>query len=432
MSEHQQKISLISLGCAKNLVDSEVLLGGLKKAGFSIVKEPAEADVVIVNTCGFLESAREESVEVILDAGTLKTDGVIDKLVVMGCFSERYGTELRKELPEVDEFFGTHDHAKILSYLTGKPHVKADPDYYRSLLTPNHYAYLKITEGCDNGCSFCSIPLMRGLQVSQSLEWCRREAKRLVQNGVKEILIIGQDTTSYGWDLNPRAGLHQVLQTLDQIEGLDWLRLHYAHPAHLHRDVIRQFGELEKLVPYVDMPVQHASDKILKSMRRGLGRDGILKRIDALRKTNPDMVLRTSLIVGYPGETETDFRQLCDFVGQVRFDRLGVFTYSEEEGTKGADYADDVPKKVKFDRMDELMLLQQQISLEKNQALLGRTEKIIIDAQTADGNSVGRTYRDSPEVDNIVTVEGLHPAGEFLEVKFIDASEYELVGEALK
>ncbi|NOZ07687.1 MAG: 30S ribosomal protein S12 methylthiotransferase RimO [FCB group bacterium] len=431
MTDKPQKISLVSLGCAKNLVDSEVLLGGLKKADFCIVEEPDDADTVIINTCGFLESAREESVEVILEAGALKTEGKINKLVVMGCFSQRYGTELRKELPEVDEFFGTHDHAKILSYLTGKPHVKADPDYYRSLLTPRHYAYLKITEGCDNGCSFCSIPLMRGLQVSQPLEWCVREAERLVQSGVKEILVIGQDTTSYGWDLSPRLGLQHVLEALDRIDGLEWLRLHYAHPAHLHREVIRQFGRLERLVPYVDMPVQHASDKILKSMRRGLGREGILKRIDALRDVNPEIVLRTSVIVGYPGETEEDFNLLRKFVEEVRFDRLGVFTYSEEEGTKAVDYRDDVPKQVKFDRMDEIMLLQQEISLQKNEGLIGATEKILIDAHTADGNSVGRTFRDSPEVDNIVAVGGEHPVGEFINVKFTEAGEYELVGEAV-
>lgn len=430
MNDVSKKVALISLGCAKNLVDSEVLLGGLKKVNFSITEEPEESDIIVVNTCGFLEAAREESIDVILQAGELRKKGVVEKLVVMGCFSERYSTELRKELPEVDEFFGTHDHAEIVSYLTGKPFSTADPDYYRSLLTPRHYAYLKITEGCDNGCSFCSIPLMRGLQVSQPIGWAVREAQRLVKNGVKEILIIGQDTTSYGWDLNPRKGLHELVEALDQVDDLEWMRLHYAHPAHLHKDMIRQFGRLEKLVPYIDMPVQHGSDRLLKSMRRGLNSAGIRKRIVDLRSVNPEIAIRTSLIVGFPGETEAEFQELYDFVEEIRFDRLGVFTYSEEEGTHGAAaLKDDVPAQVKFDRMDAIMLLQQDISLEKNTSLIGKTEKVLIDSHTEEGDSIGRTYRDSPEVDNFVIIDGEQPVGEFIQVKITDASEYELVGE---
>ena len=288
---------MISLGCAKNLVDSEILLGGLRQENYEIVQKSDDADILIVNTCGFLDIAREESVDVILDAGELRKSNQVEKLVVMGCFSDRYGSELHEELPEVDAFFGTDDHAAVLSYLTGKAHTKDDPDYFRSLLTPNHYAYLKIAEGCDNGCSFCSIPIMRGLQKSQPVAWNVQEAQRLADNGVKELLVIAQDSTSYGWDLTPRSSLHELMDELNEVNGLEWIRLHYAHPAHLHKEMIQRFGQLEKLVSYIDMPVQHGSDKMLKNMRRGLMSDGIRKRIEDLRKVNPDISLRTSIIV---------------------------------------------------------------------------------------------------------------------------------------
>ena len=426
-----KNINLISLGCAKNLVDSEILLGGLKKTNFNIVENSKNADIVIVNTCGFLDTARDESVDVILEAGNLKSKGDIKKLVVMGCFSERYDNELRKEIPEVDAFFGTNDHAKIISYLTSDPHVKSDPDYYRSLLTPKHYAYLKITEGCDNGCSFCSIPLMRGLQISRSPESIIDEAKLLGERGVKEIIIIGQDTTSYGWDLKPKASLHNLIEKLDEVQTYHWLRLHYAHPAHLHRKMISHFGKLNKLLPYIDMPIQHGSTKLLKSMRRGLGKDGILRRIDNLRKACPEITLRTSVIVGYPGETDKEFKELYDLVQEVEFDRLGVFTYSEEEGTVAAEkLKDDIPKQVKYDRMDQIMLLQQDISYEKNKKLVGTKQKVIVDQNLDSNESLGRSFRDSPEVDNIFRINGIHPIGEFVDTKVISASEYEIICEA--
>lgn len=424
----QKNINLISLGCAKNLVDSEILLGGLKKTNFNIVENSNEADIVIVNTCGFLDTARDESVDVILEASELKNSGGIEKLVVMGCFSERYDNELKKEIPEVDAFFGTSDHGKIVSFLTGEEHVKADPDYFRSLLTPKHYAYLKIAEGCDNGCSFCSIPLMRGLQVSRSIEANVAEAKRLGEQGVKEILVIGQDTTSYGWDLNPKSSLHELMDELNKIESIDWIRLHYAHPAHLHREMIARFGKLEKLLPYIDMPIQHGSTKLLKSMRRGLGKEGILKRIEGLRNACPDIILRTSVIVGYPGETEDDFKELYDLIEEVKFDRLGVFTYSEEEGTFAEKQLEDnIPQQVKYDRMDQIMLLQQEISYDKNQKLIGTTQQILIDQNLDTDESLGRTFRDSPEVDNIFRVDGTYPIGEFINAKVISASEYEVI-----
>ena len=428
----KNKVAMISLGCAKNLVDSEMLVGGLKQENYEMVKSSDDADILIVNTCGFLESAREESVDVILEAGELRKSGKVKKLIVMGCFSERYSPELREEIPEVDEFFGTQDHAEVLSYLTGKPHTKADPDYFRSLLTPNHYAYLKIAEGCDNGCSFCSIPLMRGLQKSQPVEWNLQEAHRLAANGVKELLVIAQDSTSYGWDLTPRSSLHELMDELDQVKGLEWIRLHYAHPAHLHREMIERFKKLTKLVQYIDMPVQHGSDKMLKDMRRGLMSDGIRKRIDDLRGVNPDISLRTSIIVGFPGETDEDFKQLYGFVEEVEFDRLGVFTYSEEEGTHGASLKDDVPMEIKTERMDAIMMLQQDINLKKNQALVGKNERVLIDSHSENGTSIGRSYRDAPEVDNFIRINEKLNIGEFYDIEITAASEYELIGEQIK
>ena len=422
---------MISLGCAKNLVDSEILIGGLKQEKYEIVQKSDDADILIVNTCGFLDTAREESVDVILEAGQLRKLNKVEKLIVMGCFSDRYGPELHEELPEVDVFFGTQDHAKVLGYLTGKSFTREDPDYFRSLLTPGHYAYLKIAEGCDNGCSFCSIPIMRGLQKSQPVAWNVQEAQRLADSGVKELLVIAQDTTSYGWDLSPKSSLHLLMDKLEQIDGLEWIRLHYAHPAHLHRDMIQRFGQLDKLVPYIDMPVQHGSDAVLKKMRRGLGSEGIKKRIDELREINSDIALRTSIIVGFPGETDDDFKMLYDMVEEIEFDRLGVFTYSEEEGTYGATLKDDVPAEVKTDRMDAIMMLQQDINLKKNQALIGRTEKVLIDLHSEQGISIGRTYRDAPQVDNSVRINGALPIGEFIDVKITHASEYDLQGEAL-
>jgi ribosomal protein S12 methylthiotransferase len=427
-----QKICMISLGCAKNLVDSEILIGGLKQESYEMVQKSDDANILIVNTCGFLDTAREESVDVILEAGELRKSKQVEKLLVMGCFSDRYGSDLKEDIPEVDAFFGTNDHASVLSYLTGKSFTKEDPDYFRSLLTPNHYAYLKIAEGCDNGCSFCSIPIMRGLQRSQPVAWNVQEAKRLADSGVKELLVIAQDSTSYGWDLSPRSSLHELMDELENVNGLEWIRLHYAHPAHLHWDMIQRFKSLVKLLPYIDMPVQHGSDAVLKRMRRGLNSDGIRKRINSLRNINADIALRTGIIVGFPGETEYEFNELYNFVEETQFDRLGVFTYSEEEGTFGATLKDDVPIKVKTERMDAIMMLQQDINLKKNEALVDKTEQVLVDRVSDDGTSFGRTYRDAPEVDNFVRIEEKLPVGEFVNVKITDAFEYDLKGEVVK
>ena len=427
-----KKIAMVSLGCAKNLVDSEILLGGLKKENFDIINNPEESDIIIVNTCGFLDTAREESIETILDCGKLKKTSNVEKLLVMGCFSERYGTDLIDEMPEVDKFFGTNDHSVVLSYLTGKEYKKDDPDYFRSILTPNHYAYLKVAEGCDNVCSFCSIPMMRGLQVSDTLEKNLLEAQRLVDSGVKELLLIAQDTTSYGWDLNPKSSLHELLDVLDNVKGLEWLRLHYAHPAHLNSEVIKRYSRLNTLIPYIDMPTQHGSDKILKDMRRGLDSNGIKKRINDLRKTNKNMSIRTTVIVGFPGEGDKEFQELYDFVNEVKFDRLGVFQYSEEEGTHGAEaFKDDVPKSVKQERYDAIMMLQQKINFSKNKERVGKKEKILIDINNDDGWSLGRSYRDAPEVDNYVKINKKLLIGSMHDVMIKKAYEYDVEGEVI-
>ena len=427
LKDEIKNVNIISLGCAKNLVDSEIIMGGFVKSGLNVVEDPETSDVILVNTCGFLDIAREESVNTILEAAQLTKD-TDKKLVVMGCLSERYSTELKKEIPEVDRFFGSNDHNQILSYLTGKDFMKDDPAFFRSLLTPSHYAYLKIAEGCDNGCSFCSIPQMRGLQKSRSIDAIEAEAIRLVEKGVKEILVIAQDTTSYGWDLKPKQYLSELLTTLDQIgEPLRWIRLHYAHPAHLSIKTMEAMASSEKVCKYLDIPIQHASDKILKSMKRGLNQDGIRKRLNRLRKFIPNIRLRTTLIVGYPGETEDDFQELCNFVQELQFDRLGIFTYSEEEGTSAAFLEDDVPREVKDERKEELLSIQNDIMLEKNSKLVGKGMDVLID-ESGETVSVGRTEFDSPEVDHIVRVEGKQKPGDFLKVHITDYNEFELVG----
>ena len=431
--KNKNNISIISLGCSKNLVDSEFLVGGLEQERYNIVEDPDKSDIVIVNTCGFLDTAREEGVDVILKAAELKASNKIEKLLVMGCFSERFGSDLRKELPEVDQFFGTNDQSQIISYLTGKDYSSIDPDFQRSLLTPSHYAYLKITEGCDNGCTFCSIPLMRGLQKSQPIKWNVMEAKRLAANGVKELLVIGQDTTSYGWDLEQRSSLNDLLIELDSIKELDWIRLHYAHPSHIHRNLIKSYKNFDKVIPYIDMPVQHGADRILKKMRRGLNSYGIKKRIDMLRDSNPNIAIRTSIIVGYPGESDSDFKLLSEFIDEVKFDRLGVFIYSEEEGTFAAiNEKDNVPRKIKEERFDAIMRQQQMINLNKNKSLIHSKDRIIIDKSSSDECwSIGRSFRDSPEIDNYVKINSFVQEGEFCNVIYTEAHEYDLEAEII-
>ena len=420
-------LNLISLGCAKNLVDSEILLGGLNKTNVTLTQNPEEADTIVVNTCGFLDIAREESVDTILQAAELKKAGNLKELVVMGCLSERYPDELKKEIPEVDRIFGSNDHRQIVSFLTGKEFAKDDPLFFRSLMTPNHYAYLKIAEGCDNGCSFCSIPLMRGLQKSRTIPAIMDEAERLVSNGTRELLVIAQDSTSYRWDLETKVYLSDLLRELNTINNLEWIRVHYAHPAHLSQRIIDAMAECDKVCNYLDMPIQHAADTILKSMKRGLGQDGIRNRIHRLRSAIPEIAIRTTLIVGYPGETEDDFNSLRDFVEEMKFDRLGIFTYSEEEGTGAAHLDDNIPRQVKDDRKNILLEIQHEISLDRNESFFGKTLKVLVD-QEGENVSVGRTEYDSPEIDNIVHIQGKVDKGNFVSVRIESANEYELIG----
>tara|TARA_B100000678_G_scaffold250237_1_gene224966 strand:+ start:1912 stop:3201 length:1290 start_codon:yes stop_codon:yes gene_type:complete len=424
----KKTLNLISLGCAKNLVDSEILLGGLQQTDVSITANPEEADTIVVNTCGFLDIAREESVDTILQAAEMKKTGSLKELVVMGCLSERYPEELKKEIPEVDRIFGSNDHRQIVSFLTGQEYAKDDPLFFRSLMTPSHYAYLKIAEGCDNGCSFCSIPLMRGLQKSRTIPAIMEEAERLAANGTRELLVIAQDTTSYGWDLEKKVYLSDLLRELNTIKDLDWIRIHYAHPAHLSKRTIDALAECDRVCNYLDMPIQHAADELLNSMRRGLGQDGIRDRISRLREAIPEIALRTTLIVGYPGETEDHFNTLRDFVEEIRFDRLGIFTYSEEDGTLAADLDDSVPRQVKDDRKNQLLEIQHDISLDKNESFIGKTLKVLVD-ESGEDVSVGRTEYDSPEIDNIVHIKGKAVKGTFIDVMIESANEYELLGK---
>ena len=420
-------LNLISLGCAKNLVDSEILLGGLNKTDLTLTQNPEEADTIVVNTCGFLDIAREESVDTILQAAELKKAGNLKELIVMGCLSERYPDELKKEIPEIDRIFGSNDHRQIVSFLTGKEFAKDDPLFFRSLMTPNHYAYIKIAEGCDNGCSFCSIPLMRGLQKSRTIPAIMDEAERLVSNGTRELLVIAQDSTSYGWDLETKVYLSDLLQELNTINDLEWIRVHYAHPAHLSQRIIDAMAGCDKVCNYLDMPIQHAADTILKSMKRGLGQDGIRNRINRLRSAIPEIAIRTTLIVGYPGETDDDFNSLLSFVEEMKFDRLGIFTYSEEEGTGAAHLDDNIPRQVKDDRKNILLDIQHEISLDRNESFIDKTLKVLVD-QEGENVSVGRTEYDSPEIDNIVHIQSKVDKGNFVHVKIESANEYELIG----
>jgi len=432
MHKDRKTLHLISLGCAKNLVDSEILLGGLKNTQYDVTESPDDADTIIINTCGFLDIAREESVDTILQAAELRKKGRIEQLVVMGCLSERYHNDLKKEIPEVDQFFGTNDHRQIASFLTGKDYGKDDPLFFRSILTPSHFAYLKIAEGCDNGCSFCSIPIMRGLQKSRTIPELTSEIGRLVDNGTKEIMIIAQDTTSYGWDLDKKVYLSDLISEMDKIDnGPEWIRIHYAHPAHLNQRIIDSMAKSDRVCNYIDMPIQHASDNLLRSMRRGLNQEGIRRKIDNLRKAIPDISIRTTIIVGYPGEEEEDFLELTDFVSEIKFDHLGIFTYSEEEGTLAADLKDNIPRELKDERKSIIMDLQNNIDFERNSFMVGQSYDVIVD-EVSNNIAVGRTQYDAPEIDKIVRINDFVEKGDIYQVEIDDFNEYELIGSLKK
>jgi ribosomal protein S12 methylthiotransferase len=433
MNKIQKTAHIISLGCVKNTVDSEIIMGGLKKANIRILDEAAGADTVIINTCGFIGDAKKESIETILEVVELKKEGSVSQVLVAGCLSARYTDDLKKEIPEVDAFFLTEDFDNIFKHVTHKSHLADDPNHLRSLMTPPHYSYLKISEGCDNVCSFCAIPIMRGLQRSRTIESLVSEANLLAKNGVKELMIIGQDTTTYGWDLKPKQTLHGLLYELDKVEGLKWIRLHYAHPSHFNRKLIPLFANAKRIVPYLDIPIQHASTKMLKNMKRGLDNDGLRRLFTDIRAQIPQVALRTSVIVGYPGETEDDFNTLMDFLEEFKFERLGVFTYSEEEGTSAASDLDDVPEDVKMDRMDAIMDLQHGISWANNQDLIGKELHVIVDKPDPEneGYFIGRTIWDAPDVDNEVIIIGDVNRSDFVRVHITDAGPYELYAEPI-
>lgn len=423
------KINVITLGCSKNLYDSEQLMGQLRANGMDVVHEGSsnEARTVVINTCGFIESAKEESIQTILEYAALKEEGLIEQVYVTGCLSERYKPDLQKEIPNVDEYFGTRDLPRLLKTLGAD--YKRELVGERLLSTPAHYAYLKISEGCDRPCSFCAIPLMRGGHRSTPIEDLVTEAEKLAGQGVSELLIIAQDTTYYGLDIYGKRSLAELLKALEKVNGIRRIRIHYAFPTGFPEDVLEVMAQSNKICPYLDMPLQHISDPILKSMRRGTTRaktDALLARI---RKAVPGIAIRTTLIVGYPGETETHFQELCDWVREQKFDRLGVFTYSHEEQTHAHQLEDDVPEEVKQHRANEIMEIQSEISSAKNEALVGKNLEVIIDRIEGDF-FVGRTIYDSPEVDNEVLIavpEDSHlPIGSYANVQITGADTYDL------
>ncbi len=429
-----KKINVITLGCSKNTVDSEHLMAQLAAAGYKVVfdSDRTDAKVVVINTCGFIGDAKQESIETILTAVEAKRAGRIEKLFVIGCLSERYADELREEIPEVDDYFGVKNWAEIAAALGAEHRTELETE--RILSTPDHYAYLKIAEGCNWLCGYCAIPLIRGKHVSVPIEQIIEEAKKLAAQGVKELMVIAQDTTYYGIDLYGRRRLADVLTELCRIEGIEWIRLHYAYPASFPEDVIEVMAREEKICKYLDIPFQHISDNMLSAMKRRHDKAEAMELIRRLRKQIPDIALRTTLLVGYPGETEADMAELEAFVREVRFDRLGVFPYSEEEGTYSAlNLKDDVPQEEKELRAARIMQIQEQISLENNLARVGRTMRCIVDGRQGD-YYIARSEYDSPEVDQEILI----PAdsrrlyrGRFYDVRITGAEDYDLYAEVI-
>ena len=424
----KNKINVITLGCSKNVYDSEVLMGQLKANNKDVVHEE-EGNVVVINTCGFIDNAKEQSVNTILDAVKQKEEGIIDKVFVTGCLSERYKPDLQKDIPEVDQYFGTTELPSLLKALGAD--YKHELVGERVTTTPKNYAYLKIAEGCDRPCSFCAIPLMRGKHRSTPIEEIVTDAKNLAANGVKELILIAQDLTYYGLDLYKKRNLAELLRELVKVEGIEWIRLHYAFPTGFPMDVLDVMNEEPKICNYLDIPLQHISDKILKSMRRGTTQEKTTKLLKEFRAKVPTMAIRTTLIVGYPGETEEDFQILKQWVKDMRFERLGCFTYSHEENTHAYNLEDDVPEDVKQDRANQIMEIQGQISWELNQQHIGKEFKVVIDRKEG-GYFVGRTEFDSPDVDNEVLIDAEKhylKTAEFVTVKITEASDFDLYAE---
>ena len=427
-----KKINVITLGCSKNTVDSEHLMARLAAAGYEVLfdSDRTDAKVVVINTCGFIGDAKQESIDMILRAAAAKQAGKIERLFVVGCLSERYADELRAEIPEVDEYFGARTWDGIVRALGASEDPALATE--RRLTTPKHYAYLKISEGCNWKCGYCAIPLIRGAHVSVPMEELEEEARKLAAQGVRELMVIAQDTTYYGIDLYGRRMLAELLRRLCRIDGIEWIRLHYAYPTGFPEEVIEVMASEPKICKYLDIPFQHISDAQLAAMHRRHTKAEAMELIRRLRTAIPDLALRTTLLVGYPGETEADFAELLEFVREVRFERLGVFAYSEEEGTYSAEkLRDDVPEVVKQERVERVMALQNEVSLENNRRRVGRTERVVIDSRQGD-YYVGRTQYDSPEVDQeiLIPVGGKRLLrGHFYETAITSASDYDLYGE---
>ncbi len=424
------KVNIVTLGCSKNQVDSEVLLTQLRGNGIDASHEAKtdDASVVVINTCGFIDNAKQESIDTILRYVDAKQEGLVDKVYVTGCLSQRYKDDLEKEIPDVDAWFGTRDLSRLLRQF--KADYRQELVGERILTNPSHYAYLKISEGCDRPCSFCAIPLMRGNHTSRPMEELALEAKNLARNGTKELLLIAQDSTYYGLDLYKKRNLAELLRRLSDVEGIEWIRLHYAFPTGFPMDVLDVMAEKTNICKYLDIPLQHGSTNMLQLMRRGTTREKTEQLIQTIREKVPGIAIRTTFIAGHPRETEEDFREMMDFVEKSRFDRLGVFTYSHEENTHAFSLPDDVPDDVKQQRADEVMELQQGISYELNQQKIGKTFNVLIDRKEG-GTFIGRTEFDSPDVDNEVILDasaGYLRIGDFVPVKVIAASEFDLQG----
>ena len=430
-STQKNTINVITLGCSKNVYDSEVLMGQLRASDKKVVHQE-EGNIVVINTCGFIDNAKEESINTILEQVKNKEAGKIDKVYVTGCLSERYKPDLQKEIPQVDEYFGTTDLPQLLKVLGAD--YKHELVGERILTTPKHFAYLKVSEGCDRPCSFCAIPLMRGSHRSTPIEEVVKQARQLAKEGVKELMLIAQDLTYYGLDLYKERKLADLLLALVAVEGIEWIRLHYAFPTGFPENVLEVMREQPKVCNYLDIPLQHIADPILKSMRRGTTKEKTTTLLKKFRKEVPGIILRTSLIVGYPGETEEDFETLKNWVKEMRFERLGCFTYSHEENTHAHQLKDDVTEQVKQERSNVIMEIQSQISWEHNQSCVGKTYRCLIDRKEGE-NYVGRTFMDSPDVDNEVLVNAIThylKQGEFVDLLITEASDYDLIGTPIK
>ncbi len=429
----KNKVNVVTLGCSKNIVDSEVLMGQLKANNFQVTHESTEEDsgIVIINTCGFIDNAKQESIDTIIRYAAAKKEGLIDKLYVTGCLSERYRPELEKEIPDVDGYFGTRELPRLLKTL--KADYKHELVGERLLTTPHHYSYFKISEGCDRPCSFCAIPLMRGNHISRSIEDLVKEAKHLAKNGTKELMLIAQDLTYYGLDIYKKRNLSELLKHLSDVEGIEWIRLHYAFPAGFPMDVLDVMNERKNICNYLDMPLQHITDNMLKSMKRGTTKQKTIDLVNEIRAKVPGIAIRTTLIAGFPGETQKDHEEMLQWIEQTRFDRLGIFGYSHEENTTAHLLKDDVSAKVKQARTEAVMTLQQGISFDLNQQKIGKTYKVLFDKKEGDF-FVGRTEFDSPEVDNEVLVDAnkhFVRVGDFAQVKITSAEDYDLYGDVV-